>query len=116
MRDRPRTYGISHKVRQVKDITMSDLETLPTTAIPDTEESTDTDPGNVAHIVKTEPGESAAAKVLEARITGTPLEALCGHVWVPSRDPQQLPVCDGCKEVYEMFRIFNDDLRDTPGE
>jgi len=37
-------------------------------------------------------------------------------VWVPSRDPQQLPVCDGCKEVYEMFRIFNDDLRDTPGE
>jgi len=25
-------------------------------------------------------------------------------------------VCDGCKEVYEMFRIFNDDLRDTPGE
>ena len=95
---------------------MSDLETLPATALPDTEESTDTDPGSVAHIVKTEPGESAAAKVLEARIEGTPLEALCGHVWVPSRDPKQLPVCQQCKEIYEMFKIFNDGLRDTPND
>ena len=42
----------------------------------------------VAHIVKVGPGETAAAKVLEARINGTPIEALCGHVWVPSRDPR----------------------------
>ncbi|TSA52089.1 MAG: DUF3039 domain-containing protein, partial [Actinobacteria bacterium] len=48
----------------------------------------------MAHIVKTDPGEDAASKVLEARIYGTPLEALCGHVWIPSRDPKQLPLCD----------------------
>lgn len=67
-----------------------------------------------AHIVKTDPGESAAAKVLEARIFGTPIEALCGHVWVPSRDPKQLPMCQKCKEVYEVYRAFNDGLNDSP--
>ena len=69
-----------------------------------------------AHIVKTEPGESAAAKVLEARIYGTPLEALCGHVWVPSRDPKQLPMCEACKSIYEMYRAFNDGLNERPEE
>jgi len=69
-----------------------------------------------AHIVKTEPGESAAAKVLEARIYGTPLEALCGHVWIPSRDPKQLPLCEECKSIYEMYRAFNDGLSDSPSD
>ena len=46
-----------------------------TERVPETGEPT------AAHIVKTEPGEDAAAKVLEARIHGTPIEALCGHVW-----------------------------------
>jgi hypothetical protein len=71
---------------------------------------------NLAHIVKVEPGEDAAAKVLEARVTGTPLEALCGHVWVPSRDPRNRPVCARCKEVYELYRAANDGLRDTPND
>lgn len=95
---------------------MADLETLPAETVPDVEEVTETDEPVVAHIVKVGPGESAAAKVLEARITGTPIEALCGFVWVPSRDPRQLPMCQACKEVYDMFRIFNDGLRDTPNE
>jgi len=68
----------------------------------------------VAHIVKTEQGESAAAKVLEARIYGTPIEALCGHVWVPSRDPKNLPLCQACKDIYEMYRSFNDGLNERP--
>jgi hypothetical protein len=70
----------------------------------------------VAHIVKTDPGESAAAKVLEARIYGTPIEALCGHVWVPSRDPKQLPLCQACKEIYDMYREFNEGLNERPDE
>jgi hypothetical protein len=90
---------------------------LPETPNPqiDTEHDEELDPGQHAHIVKTEPGKSAAAVVLEARIFGTPVEALCGHRWVPSKDPQKLPICPKCKEVYEMFRIFNEDLGDTPG-
>jgi hypothetical protein len=79
-----------------------------------TEEHTETEDGPVAHIVKTGPGENAAAQVLEARIEGTPLEALCGHVWVPSRDPRRLPLCQRCKDIYEMYRSFNDSLGDTP--
>ncbi len=95
---------------------MSDLQTMPAETIPNIDEDTETDEPLVAHIVKVEPGESAAAKVLEARIYGSPIEALCGHVWVPARDPKQLPVCQKCKEIYEMFKIFNDGLRDSPGD
>ncbi len=84
--------------------------------IPNTEEVLETGEPVMAHIIKTDPGENAAAKVLEARIYGTPLEALCGHVWVPSRDPRQLPVCEKCKGIYEMYKAFNDGLRDQPGE
>ncbi|MDO8364155.1 MAG: DUF3039 domain-containing protein [Actinomycetota bacterium] len=80
------------------------------------EEELQTGEPAAAHIVKTDPGESAAAKVLEARIYGTPLEALCGHVWVPSRDPKQLPVCEKCKSVYELYKAFNDGLNDQPNE
>ena len=67
----------------------------PAEVMPDVDE--DVEPGEPkhAHIVKVEPGESAAAKVLEARIYGTPIEALCGHVWVPSRDPEAAPAVRG---------------------
>lgn len=84
--------------------------------IPITEEVLETGEPASAHIVKTDPGENAAAKVLEARIYGTPLEALCGHVWVPSRDPKQLPICENCKGIYEMYKAFNDGLNDKPDE
>ena len=69
-----------------------------------------------AHIVKTDGDESAAAKVLQARIEGTPLEALCGHRWVPSRDPKQLPLCAKCKDIYDTYRAFNDGLNESPSE
>lgn len=95
---------------------MSELQTMPAETIPDVDEDTETSEPDVAHIVKVGPGESAAAKVLEARINGTPIEALCGYVWVPARDPKQLPVCQACKEVYEMYRIFNDGLSDSPSD
>jgi hypothetical protein len=95
---------------------MPELETLPAVTIPDTEEVTETSEPVVAHIVKVAPGESAAAKVLDARINGTPIEALCGHIWVPARDPRQLPLCQACKDVYEMYKIFNDGLRDAPDD
>ena len=84
--------------------------------IEETERDLQTGEPAAAHIVKTEPGESAAAKVLEARIYGTPLEALCGHVWIPSRDPKQLPLCEACKSIYEMYKSFNGDLPDQPKE
>jgi len=95
---------------------MPELVTAPAEIRPDLDEVVEPGEPAQAHIVKTEPGESAAAKVLEARIYGTPVEALCGHVWVPARDPKQLPVCEQCKAVYEMYQAFNDDLPDTPDD
>ena len=94
----------------------SPLKTRPVEVLPETEQVPETGEPIVAHIVKTLPGENAAAKVLEARIHGTPLEALCGHVWVPSQDPKQLPMCQKCKEIYDMYRVFNDGLGETPNE
>jgi hypothetical protein len=64
---------------------------------PDIEERLDHgDRERFAHIVK---GRNAAAKVTEAQVMGTPVEALCGKVWVPSRDPKRFPLCPTCKEI-----------------
>jgi hypothetical protein len=95
---------------------MPDLVTAPAEIRPDLDEVVEPGEPTCAHIVKTDPGESAAAKVLEARIYGTPIEALCGHVWVPSRDPKQLPLCEACKSIYGMYQAFNGDLPDTPDD
>jgi len=66
-----------------------------------------------AHIVKSDGGD-AVAKVVEARVYGTPLEALCGVVFVPQRDPTRLPMCGICKDIYEAYRAFNGDLPESP--
>ena len=95
---------------------MAPLTVLPARTEPLLDQELETAEPIVAHIVKTEPGESAAAKVMEARIYGTPFEALCGHVWVPSRDPKQVPMCQNCKEIYDTYRAFNDGLNESPNE
>lgn len=40
---------------------------------------------------------------LEGLIYGRPVVALCGKVWIPSRDPEKFPVCPKCKEIYEQL-------------
>jgi hypothetical protein len=42
-------------------------------------------------------------KIMEAMVNGTPVRALCGKVWVPSRDPKRFPVCPECKEIYDSI-------------
>ncbi len=79
-----------------------------------TEEDRKTGSPKVAHIVRTEPGESAVAKVTEARIYGYPVEALCGERFVPQRDPKKLPMCQACKEIYDLYRAANENLGETP--
>lgn len=56
------------------------------------------------HIVKGKDGKSGETLVMEARVFGTPVEALCGHVWVPSRDPQRHPVCERCIDIFNSVR------------
>ena len=43
----------------------------------------------------------AKDKLTAALVEGTPVVALCGKVWVPSRDPQRYPVCPECKDVWD---------------
>jgi hypothetical protein len=49
-----------------------------------------------AHYVRKE-------KIVESAVTGKPVIALCGKVWVPGRDPQKFQVCPTCKEIYEKL-------------
>jgi hypothetical protein len=46
-------------------------------------------------------------KIMEAMVNGTPVRALCGKVWVPSRDPKKFPVCPECKEIYESDMVYD---------
>jgi hypothetical protein len=43
-------------------------------------------------------------KILESALSGEPVVALCGKIWVPGRDPQKFPVCPICKEIYDGLR------------
>ena len=47
-------------------------------------------------------------KILESALTGAPVVALCGKVWVPGRDPKKFPVCPECKEIYDGLRAPQD--------
>ena len=63
------------------------------TTVRDAEEDT-----RHAHIV------TPAAAVTEAMINGTPVTALCGYRWVPSRDPERYPLCDRCRDLHSQLR------------
>lgn len=63
------------------------------------EQTQNLEPGDherFSHFVKKE-------KIVESAVLGTPVVALCGKVWTPSRDPQKFPVCPTCKEIYESM-------------
>lgn len=48
-------------------------------------------------------------KLTEAMVMGTPVIALCGKVWVPSRDPERFPVCPECKQKWESMNPGDDE-------
>lgn len=56
----------------------------------------DGDHERFAHYVRKE-------KIVESAVTGAPVIALCGKVWVPNRDPQKFPVCPDCKKIYDRL-------------
>ena len=39
-------------------------------------------------------------KIVESAVTGEPVKALCGKVWIPNRDPSNFPVCPQCQEIH----------------
>ena len=51
-------------------------------------------------------------KLLEAQVNGTPVVALCGKVWVPTRNPERFRVCPMCKEIWESLQPGKDKVPD----
>jgi hypothetical protein len=73
--------------------------------------STGTETGSATRVdpVPTDDGEherfahyADRDKITEAMVTGTPVVALCGKVWVPTRDPRKYPVCPECKRLFDL--------------
>lgn len=65
-------------------------------AVLDTDTHLDIDSGDhdrFAHYVE-------KSEAMRSMVEGTPTVALCGKVWVPSRDPEKFPLCPLCKERY----------------
>ena len=89
-RPRPVLPAPGHGSRRAR-VTMSstDLAPDPTT--------TDTSEPEVAHI-------APAADVNRAYVTGEAITALCGVVFVPTRDPNRYPVCEPCKAVLDQIK------------
>ena len=79
---------------------MTQLELTPETTMETTEPI-------LTHIIdRGDDTRTALDIVFEARINGTPLTTLCGHVFVPERDPMKHPLCDKCVEIYEFAKDF----------
>jgi hypothetical protein len=57
----------------------------------------DGDHERFAHYVK-------KGDIVRSAVEGMAVEALCGKVWIPDRDPKKYPVCPTCKEILAGLR------------
>ncbi len=57
----------------------------------------DLDEGKVAHIIRKD-------DQMRGYVMGEEVVALCGTRFVPTRDPEQYPVCGACKETLSRLR------------
>lgn len=71
---------------------MSETELLGTSTTIETGEP------EVAHIGRRE-------DITRAYVTGEAITALCGVVFVPTRDPSRYPVCQACEQVLKAIRV-----------
>lgn len=71
-------------------ITTPDTTTTPVT-------TDDGDHDKFAHYVKKD-------KITESAVTGTAVRAICGKKWVPTRKPDEFPVCPDCKRIYDRLK------------
>lgn len=59
-------------------------------------QGTDSEENHFAHYAE-------AAKVTESYVMGNPIEALCGKIFIPHRDPKKYPVCPECREILDAL-------------
>lgn len=61
------------------------------------ERPVDHEDGRLAHYCRKD-------EILKATVDGVPIQALCGKVWVPDRDPSRYPVCATCEHVLGQIK------------
>jgi hypothetical protein len=91
-------------------VTTTPLESPELTSQTLTEERLTTDDGDhekFAHYVE-------KAKIMESAVTGTPVKALCGKVWIPNRDPSRFPICPDCQRIHSGLPRGGGGGGDTP--
>lgn len=54
-------------------------------------------------------------RILSSAMSGEPVIALCGKIWLPTRDPSRFPVCPACKEIYAGMHGGNGGSGDSNG-
>ena len=42
--------------------------------------------------------------ITESAVTGRAVIAICGKKWVPTRLPDDFPVCPDCKRIYDQLK------------
>ena len=73
---------------------LSDLETVtPVDPLLDDPILDDGDHDRFSHYAR-------KSDIVESAVTGKPVVALCGKVWVPGRNPDRFSVCPTCREIY----------------
>lgn len=63
------------------------------------QQADDGDADRFAHLVRRDRLDRAAQ-------SGRPVIALCGKVWVPTRDASKYPKCPRCQELYKDYMKF----------
>lgn len=81
---RPQNYGLEEQTQGSTGIGVLER--------PETQEEKPGDRDRFAHYV-------AANRLGAARMSGQPVVALCGKVWVPTREGHGHPICPRCKEI-----------------
>jgi hypothetical protein len=72
---------------------MSVTEVVPH-IVEDINENLDFEEPKVAHIV-------SKYEVMNGYINGVEVVALCGHRFIPTRDPNKFPNCESCKDMLQ---------------
>jgi len=76
---------------------MSETRSLPDLdAAPVIELDEGTDDADAAHIVSQE-------DLIHSQVTGEPIRALCGKLWIPKRNPDDYPICQACVDVFNAI-------------
>jgi hypothetical protein len=62
------------------------------------DQSQDLDESKYAHYAE-------SGSVTEGYVLGKPVVAICGEIFVPSRDPKKFPLCPICKKIVEALLL-----------